>query len=116
MFNTRGKPVQGITVLLVEDNPRDAALVAYVLGDRIPRFEVTTVGSLSGALRSLKDYRFDVILLDIVLPDSQGFATIAAPVAQAVQALSEAGGSVGLAWARLRTMPAPSSPTRCATT
>lgn len=78
MFNTRGKPVQAITVLLVEDNPRDAALVAYVLGDRIPRFEVTTVGTLSGALRSLKDCRFDVILLDIVLPDSQGFATIAA--------------------------------------
>jgi two-component system cell cycle response regulator len=78
MFNAGGKPVQAITVLLVEDNPRDAALVLRVLGDRVPRFKVTTTGTLADALISLNGSSFDVILLDIVLPDSDGFATIAA--------------------------------------
>lgn len=78
MFNAGGKPAQAITVLLVEDNPRDAALVFRALGDRVPRFEVSTVGTLADALISLNGSSFDVILLDIVLPDSEGFATIAA--------------------------------------
>ncbi len=71
MFNAGGKPVQAITVLLVEDNPRDAALVLRALGDRVPRFDVTTVGTLADALISLNGSSFDVILLDIVLPDSE---------------------------------------------
>jgi diguanylate cyclase (GGDEF)-like protein/PAS domain S-box-containing protein len=78
MLNAGGKPVQAITVLLVEDNPRDAALVLRALGDRVPHFEVSTVGTLADALISLNCSSFDVILLDIVLPDSDGFATIAA--------------------------------------
>jgi two-component system, cell cycle response regulator len=78
MFNTGGKSIQAITVLLVEDNPRDAALVLHVLGDQVSRFSVTTVGTLADALLSLNDTLFDVILLDIMLPDSSGFTTIAA--------------------------------------
>jgi two-component system, cell cycle response regulator len=78
MFNAGGKPIQAITVLLVEDNPRDAALVLRALGDRVPRFDVSTVSTLADALISLNRSSFDVILLDIVLPDSDGFATIAA--------------------------------------
>jgi diguanylate cyclase (GGDEF)-like protein/PAS domain S-box-containing protein len=78
MFNTGGKPVQAITVLLVEDNPRDADLVIRTLGDQGSRFSVTIVSTLAGALVSLSAAPFDVILLDIMLPDSSGFATIAA--------------------------------------
>jgi diguanylate cyclase (GGDEF)-like protein/PAS domain S-box-containing protein len=77
MFNTDGKPVQAITVLLVEDNPRDANLVFRALEDRGNRFSVTTVATLADALVSLSAASFDVILLDIMLPDSSGFATIA---------------------------------------
>ena len=39
---------------------------------------MTTVGTLADALVSLNAASFDVILLDIMLPDSRGFATIAA--------------------------------------
>jgi len=78
MSITGGKPMQVITVLLVEDNPRDANLVFYALDDRCHRFNVITVGTLADALISLNAASFDVILLDLMLPDSSGFATIAA--------------------------------------
>jgi CheY-like chemotaxis protein len=64
-------------VLLVEDNAADAALLRAML-EEVPseRFEtlcVTTVGqAVTVALRQL----FDVILLDLSLPDSTGLETI----------------------------------------
>jgi two-component system, cell cycle response regulator len=78
MSITGGKPIQAITVLLVEDNPRDANLVFRALEDRGNRFSVTTVATLADAVVFLSAASFDVILLDIMLPDSSGFATIAA--------------------------------------
>ena len=73
-----GRPIQAIRVLLVEDNPRDAALVSRRLCQRGNRFSVTTVATLGRCLATLNAGSFDVILLDIMLPDSSGFATIAA--------------------------------------
>ena len=78
MSITGRKPIQAITVLLVEDNPRDANLVFRALDDRGGRFSLTTVCTLANALVSLSAASFDVILLDLMLPDSRGFATIAA--------------------------------------
>jgi two-component system, cell cycle response regulator len=78
MSITGGKTIQAITVLLVEDNPRDADLVFRTLGGRGSRFSVTIVATLADALVSLNAASFDMILLDIMLPDSSGFATIAA--------------------------------------
>ena len=64
-------------VLLVENNPSDAALVLRALGGRDSRFRVTNVRTLADTLISLNAASFDVILLDIMLPDSSGFTTIA---------------------------------------
>jgi two-component system cell cycle response regulator len=81
-----GISIQVIRVLLVEDNPHDAYLEIQALCQRGSRFSVTTVGTLADALVTLNADCFDVILLDIMLPDSRGFATIAT-IRQAVPAI-----------------------------
>lgn len=70
--------IQGaIRVLLVEDNPGDARLVREALAAAGPgRFEITHVVRLAEARRRLADERFDVLLLDLSLPDSQGLGTV----------------------------------------
>ena len=58
-----------IKVLLVEDNPGDARLVAEALREVGARFELTHVERLSDARKCLAQEEFDVVLLDLVLPD-----------------------------------------------
>ena len=69
-------PVEVIRVLLVEDDPEDALLLRETLAD-VPsaQFEVTDVGTLAAALPRLREPGFEVVLLDLSLPDSQGFET-----------------------------------------
>src|SRR5438132_1965944 len=59
-----------VEVLLVEDNPGDARLIREKLLE-VPSFRhhITHVGRLSEARRQLASARFDVALLDLVLPD-----------------------------------------------
>ncbi len=58
-------------ILLVEDNPGDARLVQEMLADLGPdRFALEHVGSLGEALSCLNKTKFDVVLLDLCLPDS----------------------------------------------
>ena len=65
-----------IRVLLVEDNPGDARLIRELLAEVANgQFEVITVGRLGQGLRSLFAERFEVVLLDLSLPDSQGLGT-----------------------------------------
>ncbi len=69
-----------IHVLLVEDNPSDADLLREVLTEAatasVP-FQLTQVERLDEAVRCLRENGFDVVLLDLSLPDSQGLATLA---------------------------------------
>lgn len=66
-------------VLLVEDNPGDARLVEIALSEPGPvQFRLERVGLLSAALRRLEKEAFDVLLLDLSLPDSQGLETVVA--------------------------------------
>ncbi len=66
-----------IAVLLVEDNPGDARLLREELADAAgDEFRVTHVGRLSDALRSVGEARYDVILLDLSLPDSEPSETV----------------------------------------
>jgi PAS domain S-box-containing protein len=63
-------------VMLVEDNPGDARLVRELLvSSSTAQFELAHVERLSEALTRLETERFDVLLLDLSLPDSQGLAT-----------------------------------------
>jgi len=68
---------QAIRVLLVEDEGGDAHLVKMKLGQtQSGHFEVTWTQSLADAQRCLAASSFDVILLDLSLPDSEGLATV----------------------------------------
>lgn len=59
------------SILLIEDNPIDAALTETILKNH--GFEVECAFSSEQALRTLRGGQFDVILCDILLPDSNGF-------------------------------------------
>jgi CheY-like chemotaxis protein len=61
-------------VLLVEDNPGDADLVRIALtGDGVSLgLELEHVTSVAAALRALAHKQFDVVLLDLGLPDADG--------------------------------------------
>ena len=65
-----------IRVLLVEDNPGDARLIQELLIEaRGARFETVVASRLSEAQEALALGDFQLILLDLSLPDSQGIDT-----------------------------------------
>ena len=69
------KPI--IEVLLVEDNPHDAALVTEALKETSgPFFRIETVGHLKSSLVHLIKRKVDVVLLDLALPDAKGLETL----------------------------------------
>ena len=58
-------------VLLVEDNPGDSNYVINQLKKcHICNYDVVNVDTLNGALEKMSNDYFDVILLDLSLPDS----------------------------------------------
>jgi diguanylate cyclase (GGDEF)-like protein len=68
------KPV--IKVLLFEDNDTDALLLQEALAkDNLSSFEFVTVERLNAGLEVLRAGNFDLILLDLGLPDSTGLET-----------------------------------------
>jgi CheY-like chemotaxis protein len=64
-----------IRVLLIEDSPNDARMAAEFLGEG-SGFELTHVERLSEATARLGKGGFDAVLLDLMLPDSSGLATV----------------------------------------
>lgn len=68
---------QLINILLVEDNLGDAELLEEILEEaKKSHLELTHVSSLGVAESCLSSAEFDVVLLDLSLPDSQGIDTI----------------------------------------
>ncbi len=64
-------------VLLVEDDPSDASLVRQALrASSSPEFSVVWVTTLAETLHALRQDSFDVLLLDLSLPDSAGLPTV----------------------------------------
>jgi two-component system cell cycle sensor histidine kinase/response regulator CckA len=69
--------LDGIRVLLVEDNPGDARLFTELVRDTgVGQLQLVTVDRLSAALDRLRREPFDVMLLDLSLPDSYGLETL----------------------------------------
>ena len=65
-----------VRVLLVEDNPGDARLVQHFLSRcKEPVFEVRHETSLTKGLKRLQPEAVDVVILDLHLPDQNGFDT-----------------------------------------
>ncbi len=66
-----------IRILLVEDNEGDVRLMKeLVAGAKGVRMELSHVGRLEDALSRLVQETFDVLLLDLSLPDSRGLNTV----------------------------------------
>ena len=75
------RPIQ---VLLIEDNTGDARLIGEMLSEaRDASFDVEYFKQLSVGLERLSSGGIDVILLDLSLPDSQGFETFSQVYAEA---------------------------------
>ncbi|WP_028579916.1 PAS domain S-box protein [Desulfogranum japonicum] len=67
---------QRVVVLLIEDNPADIRLIREHFSECTPgTFTLNIVESLRAGLEILGKEEVDVILLDLSLPDSQGFET-----------------------------------------
>lgn len=66
-----------IHVLLIEDNEADAMLLSEILCENsASRFVVTHASRLAEGIEKIQTGLFDVILLDLSLPDSQGLSTV----------------------------------------
>ena len=59
-------------ILLVEDNPDDAEFLRLSLARQSSSAQVTHTGLISEAVAVLENGRFDVVLLDLNLPDGRG--------------------------------------------
>jgi diguanylate cyclase (GGDEF)-like protein/PAS domain S-box-containing protein len=64
-------------LLLVEDNPGDARLMREMFSEQgSHNTEFTHVGCMSEAEKALSERAFDIILLDLGLPDTQGLGAV----------------------------------------
>ena len=64
-------------ILLVEDNPGDARLLQETIAEADGgRFEITHLVRCEEATKRLVEDSFDVVLLDLSLPDSKGLETV----------------------------------------
>ncbi len=61
------------SIMLIEDSAEDAQLVREMLDDRGYIYVLKRTDRLSSGLRLLEEESFDVVLLDLGLPDSAGF-------------------------------------------
>jgi DNA-binding NarL/FixJ family response regulator len=74
-----------VQVLLVEDDEGEALLIQKMLAEASQAvFRVMHVVSLKNALTVLNIKKFDVVLLDLSLPDSHGYETVSEYTAHSV--------------------------------
>ena len=66
-----------IKILLIEDNKADIRLIQELL-KKAPDFvyEITSCIRLSEGLEALKKNEYDIVLLDLTLPDSDRISTL----------------------------------------
>lgn len=66
-----------LKILLVEDDPHDALSINQSLTSVYAgKFELQHVEKLSRALKFVSRFKFDIVLLDLSLPDSRGLDTV----------------------------------------
>ena len=71
-----GNATDILKILLVEDNPADARFLKIALEEEMPgRFELVHETRLGEAVQTFDQGEFDLVLLDLSLPDETGFAT-----------------------------------------
>ena len=66
-----------ITILLIEDSPEDTEVLREAFAkEKDTPFVVTHVARLADGLEALTRQPFDLVLLDLQLPDSNGIETL----------------------------------------
>ena len=66
-----------ISLLIVEDNSADVMLIREYLSEKEDvTYEIKEAGSLESGLSLMSHHDFDVVLLDLSLPDSSGLETV----------------------------------------
>jgi DNA-binding NarL/FixJ family response regulator len=69
--------IENIRTLLIEDNPGDVRLIQEMLAEAKPgACHITVFDRLETAQPALERDAYDVVLLDLTLPDSTGLATL----------------------------------------
>ena len=70
------KESENLQILLVEDNPADERLIREMLLDtRLRHFELLCARNLADGIKQSSEVDYDVVLLDLTLPDSRGLET-----------------------------------------
>ncbi len=64
-----------LNILVVEDNPIDALVLEQALREERSEFSCHRVQYLRDAVKRIEEQNFDVMLLDLGLPDSNGIST-----------------------------------------
>ena len=73
-------------ILMIEDNPGDSRLIQVVLNDTMDvPYELVTATTCAEAVGALEARTFDVILMDLNLPDSNGTDTFHTIQSQAIE-------------------------------
>lgn len=73
-LNTQKKPIK---ILLIEDDIVEARLIQEILKSfNLNEFCLTHVKRLQTGIQRLRQEKFDLVLLDLTLPDSQGLASV----------------------------------------
>jgi DNA-binding response OmpR family regulator len=67
-----GRPERAATVLVIEDSPTEQAIIGDCL--RAAGFTVITLGDGIGVSAYLREHPTDLLLLDVILPRTSGFA------------------------------------------
>ena len=68
---------QSLKILLVEDNAAEVALIQELLAEASPTpFELRSVNRLADGIECLRLNGFNIVLLDLSLPDSRGLETV----------------------------------------
>jgi len=80
---SKGRKMSTISILLVEDSSADIAIIKEFLSKKPSfSFELQEAETLEAALSLQSSYDFDVVLLDLGLPDSSGLDTARRIIAQ----------------------------------
>jgi len=74
--NTDQPPINDYTILLVEDEAPDLILAKNRVKNIWPNAKVVPVRSIGEAYETYAKHEFDLVLLDLNLPDAHGPATV----------------------------------------
>jgi DNA-binding response OmpR family regulator len=66
---------ESLRILLIEGNPQDTLLIKTVFSF-FPQLEIFEASNLSEGIKSLGRRVYDLVLLDLFLPDSEGIETL----------------------------------------